>query len=279
MVLLGWCGLPVFAHMLRTLSELSVGAWFEVIEVCDCFFRVIINRSSTSLKLSINSCAWWCFLHPCCSRVQALHCGFLLPRSQATLVLPAPVGAHNNKLSEDFKATWYNFDCMRLSLSMPANAGCVQLGKSSLIETEIFPFGISFLVAGTWTSSQPFLTALQEVSGRLYFLLLIACDPSWNLRASRSDSICGKVHMTSRHWENPTTATRSPGWRSMTEFNCALCEMKGHTQINCPKSQQPPATPQGQHHFHQALQWQCKTTYNHKPCNNKLQIQHCNQKY
>ena len=39
--------------------------------------------------------------------------------SMATLVLPAPVGAHTSKLSLVWNAAWYSSDCRRLSFLMP----------------------------------------------------------------------------------------------------------------------------------------------------------------
>ena len=49
--------------------------------------------------------------------------------NNATLVLPAPVGAHKRMFSSEFRAVSQSRLWIRLSVGYPSNAGCAYCGK------------------------------------------------------------------------------------------------------------------------------------------------------
>mmetsp|Transcript_30308 Transcript_30308/g.77306 ORF Transcript_30308/g.77306 Transcript_30308/m.77306 type:complete len:475 (-) Transcript_30308:735-2159(-) len=106
--------------------------------------------------------------------------------SMATLVLPAPVGAHTSMFSWLYSADSLTRDCTRFSSFMPANAGCAHSG-SSLMATSFSPAAKGLgLSAGTCTSSYPFLLVRKEPSGRPVVLLALKWPPPLKARDSRS---------------------------------------------------------------------------------------------
>mmetsp|Transcript_14013 Transcript_14013/g.46409 ORF Transcript_14013/g.46409 Transcript_14013/m.46409 type:complete len:308 (-) Transcript_14013:250-1173(-) len=106
--------------------------------------------------------------------------------SIATLVFPAPVGAHRSMFSGDNMAVSYTWLCTRFRLFIPENAGCAQLGSSAIgrsFSAAENAFGFS---AGMCTSSYPFFALRYDPAGSSHRLLDMKCEPCANARASSS---------------------------------------------------------------------------------------------
>lgn len=73
--------------------------------------------------------------------------------SMATLVLPAPVGAHMSKFSLVVNAMSYTALWMRFRDFMPLKAGCAQSGSSEISRSRSLSANGFGLTAGTCTSS------------------------------------------------------------------------------------------------------------------------------
>mmetsp|Transcript_18071 Transcript_18071/g.39512 ORF Transcript_18071/g.39512 Transcript_18071/m.39512 type:complete len:341 (-) Transcript_18071:1047-2069(-) len=106
--------------------------------------------------------------------------------SMATLVLPAPVGAHTSMLSGANIAVSYTRLWMRLSCFMPSKASRDHSGMSPIctsFSSSAKGFGLS---AGTCTSSYPFFCVRYEPAGSSQRLLDMRWPPCWKARASSS---------------------------------------------------------------------------------------------
>mmetsp|Transcript_67494 Transcript_67494/g.180337 ORF Transcript_67494/g.180337 Transcript_67494/m.180337 type:complete len:330 (-) Transcript_67494:959-1948(-) len=131
--------------------------------------------------------------------------------SRATLVLPAPVGAHTSMLSSCMSARSHTRDCTRFSDSVPSNAGCAHDG-SSLILTS-FSSASAALSPGTSTSSYPLRDTRCEPTGSSHRLFAMVWPPATKESPSRSSSCrgasCGP-ESTAMGWAPPASAASDP---------------------------------------------------------------------
>mmetsp|Transcript_52493 Transcript_52493/g.128283 ORF Transcript_52493/g.128283 Transcript_52493/m.128283 type:complete len:311 (-) Transcript_52493:1017-1949(-) len=138
--------------------------------------------------------ARYTILKPCRSivpsswRCRPISCSMV---SSATLVLPAPVGAHTSMFSLPNSAVWQTLVWMRFSDSVLAKAGRAHSGSSEIL---VSVSSVSMLrVPGTYTSSYPLCDTRCDPSGSSHRLFAIRCPPCAKASDSRSRMARGCV--------------------------------------------------------------------------------------